>query len=918
MEGIVPISEHRARIQQEVAKRLAVVLNAEKDIPIEKLQSLLKKEEHRLKLWHRAGGGGKEIAGRRTELVDILFREIYRHNLLTVTGKKELEGLVVSAFGGYGRRELNPYSDVDINFIHSGRKPSADMEKIISATLMVFWDLGFKVGHATRSLKGSIDQANRDMTSKTAMLESRWLTGDRKLIEEFKREFSASCIKGYEKEYIAWRTENLQELRKKFGASVFMQEPNIKSGSGGLRFYQNLLWTGMFHSGAASMTRLVEEKILRERERRTLEEAHDFLLRVRTEMHYQTGRAAEQLTLQLQGKVATALGYPQKNILRRCEEFMRDYYRHTRQLYLITTLALGRIKEQQETREENSHLLTKLIGRNVGESVGEFVIRHGELFPKTREIFNQDPTRMMKAFQLLQRRGLNFSAELEDLVKRRLNLVDRTFQYSKENRTIFLSILSQKGEVSRILRLMHDLGFLGKYIPEFEPLTCLVQHEFFHRYTADEHTLLCTEKIDELLFTTEPRLKRYAEIFRHLEDPAMLYLAVLLHDTGKAANTQHHEEASAIAAQRVARRLQLAPQRRKMLITLVDAHGELGGVARSRNLEDSATVEEFAEIIRDPTILDALMVLTLADGMGTSDEGWSDWKELLVWQLYDQAKAFLCDSEGFREERLHRREDLRRQVVEKLPADFAEEIEAHFSGMPERYLAFKETQEICDHLRLFRRFFSESLQAEGSHLEPSIEWIEHPEAGHAEVIICGWDRDRLLERISAAFLEAGINVLGADIYTRADHLALDLFRVSNHRSEPIPRERARKIFQDKLTALLQAPGKRLVPEPTRISPPIKNSEEELPVHFFVNNFAHPTCTIIEVQAPDRIGLLYHLMRAISHGGIKIEAARIATEKKAALDVFYLRTKEGDKIDASNGLARLERRIRTAAAFAGTS
>jgi [protein-PII] uridylyltransferase len=199
-----------------------------------------------------------------------------------------------------------------------------------------------------------------------------------------------------------------------------------------------------------------------------------------------------------------------------------------------------------------------------------------------------------------------------------------------------------------------------------------------------------------------------------------------------------------------------------------------------------------------------------------------------------------------------------------------------------------------------------------------IEWVDHAEAGHAEVIICGWDRDRLLERISAAFLEAGINVLGADIYTRVDHLALDLFRVSNHRNEPLPRERARKIFEEKLTSLLQSPPSRNVLESTSKSRAVKVAEEDgLAVRVLVNNSAHPSCTILEVQAPDRIGLLYHLMRAISYGGIKIEAARIATEQNAALDVFYLRDKDGSKLNTVQGLARLERRIRAAALLAGT-
>ena len=916
MEGIVPISEHRARIQQEVAKNLAAVLDNEKELPIQKLQSFRKREEHRLKLWHHAGGSGKEIAGLRTDLVDILLREIFRFASSRETGTREIADFMVSAFGGYGRREMNPFSDVDITFFHRGEKPTEVMEKIISTVLMALWDLGFKVGHATRSIKGAIQQANGDMMTKTAMIESRWLAGDKKLFEEFRKEFEAACVRGKEKDYITFRMQNMKELRSKYGASVFMQEPNIKSGCGGLRDYQNLLWTGMFHCGSYSMTRLVEEKILRERERRTLEKAHDFLLRVRTEMHYQTGRASEQLTLQLQGKVATALDYPEKNILRRCEAFMRDYYRETRAIHLITSLALGRIRDQQGMK---TNLLKKLLGRRE-ETIDELVIRGDELFPKARDIFNKDPGRMMRAFLLAQTRRLKFSAELEDLVKRRIRLVDRTFQYSKENRTAFLSILSRKGEVSRILRLMHDLGFLGKYLPEFEPLTCLVQHEFFHRYTADEHTLLCTEKIDGLLFATEPRLKRYAEIFRHFEDAPILYLAMLLHDTGKAENTRHHEDASALAAQRVARRLQLSPQRLKMLIKLVDAHGELSGMARTRNVEDPATVEEFAGIIRDPVMLDALMIITLADGMGTSDEGWSDWKELMVWRLYHETRRLLEDSQGFHEECLHRREELRRQVVDNLRGTYGEEIEAHFEGMPERYLQAKDAKEICRHIRLFHRFFEESLRNDGANLKPVIEWIDHPEAGYAEVLVCGWDRERLLERIAAAFLGVGINVLGADIFTRSDRLALDIFKVSNHRSEPLPKERDRVQFEQRLGELLVAPGSRLVPEPKKQPAKIlhQEEEEEQPVWVVANNNAHPTCTILEVQAPDRLGLLYHMLRAISHGGISVEAARIATEQGAALDVFYLRTKEGEKIVERNALLRLERRIRTAAARAGVT
>jgi [protein-PII] uridylyltransferase len=307
--------------------------------------------------------------------------------------------------------------------------------------------------------------------------------------------------------------------------------------------------------------------------------------------------------------------------------------------------------------------------------------------------------------------------------------------------------------------------------------------------------------------------------------------------------------------------------------------------------------------------------------MGTSDEGWSDWKEQMVWSLYHQTRRLLTNSAGFREEQQQRREELRQKVTAALPAGFEEETSAQMNGMPDRYFLTKDAAEVYRHIRLFRRFFEEGVNTEGPNLCPVIEWVDHPESGYAEVLVCGWDRERLLERIAAACLEAGINVLGADIFTRSDNLALDLFKVTNHRNEPLPRERERKLFEQKLGESLMAPGNRLVPVPKQqrdipTDREKKNEEEELHIWVVVNNNAHPSCTILEVQAQDRMGLLYHLLRAISHGGITIEAARIATEKKAALDVFYLRTKEGGKLEDHNQLMRLERRLRTAAARAG--
>src|SRR5205814_6902569 len=277
------------------------------------------------------------------------------------------------------------------------------------------------------------------------------------------------------------------------------------------------------------------------------------------------------------------------------------------------------------------------LRRGTETKLGSFTVRQGQLHTDRRDLFKTDPLEMMRAFQLAQEHNVDFSPELEDLLSRALGQVTRTYRYAKAPREIFMNMLSKKGEVGRALRLMHRVDFLGRYIPEFGQLTCLVQHEFFHRYTADEHTLLCIDKLDALMSTENPKLTPYRQLFEKLEDPFVLYLALLLHDTGRAVGARPHSEASALFAQSVAKRLQLSPEQRKSLILLVDHHVTLSNIAQQRNLDDPTTVVELANIVKHQKNLNALMLLTLADGQGTGASAWSDWKESLVWQLYHAA-----------------------------------------------------------------------------------------------------------------------------------------------------------------------------------------------------------------------------------------------------------------------------------------
>jgi [protein-PII] uridylyltransferase len=881
-------------------------------------RKFLKIENYRLRMQHHAGGGGREVCAMRSSLLDIVLRHLFAA-ALAQDSKAKTPRFALVANGGYGRGELNPNSDLDIMFLHADslRSIPPQLEAVISQILHLLWDIGFKVGHATRSIAGAIKEANDNMKSKTAFLESRLVAGDAKLFEEFKAAFLKRCVEGHEAQYIADRVANQAERHTKAGRSVYMQEPDIKNGCGGLRDYQNLLWISFFKERVQTTAALVKKGLINETERRELERAYDFLLRVRTELHYLNKRACDIIVINQQLPLANKLGYEQKTVLRRTEAFMRDYYRHARNIFNITQVVSERLSLPTTAEPRPAGLLRFLRKAPKPARVEHFdgfIARNGRLEAEAPTIFNQDSARMMRLFQHLQVRGLRMSAELAQLVRRRLHLVDRTFQYSKAIRETFLAICSRKGQVGTILRAMHEVDFLGRYLPEFGQLTALVQHEFFHRYTADEHTLVCIEKLDALLDSPDPKFKSYVDLFHKLDDPAVLYLALLLHDTGKASSARHHSEASAVFAQKVARRLQLTPEQRRALLLLVDNHIVLSSTAQRRNLDDSATISEFATVVKSQSNLDALMLLTLADGQGTGDENWSDWKESLVWQLYRSTSLFLADGEAFYRQRTIEREDLRAAVLKKLSSDFREEIDAHFEFMPDRYFQMYPVSEIVEHIRIFRQFLVARWKDDGRTLAPAVRWIPRPERGHSEFWFCGWDRTELLARIAGSLSTVGLNILSADVFTRGDNLVLDIFRVCSTQFRAVTDERDIAAVEKRLHQSLEETGFDFdaLLHKARKKRALKLANElDFPTRISVDNAAHPIYTLVDIQTPDRLGLLYDLLRAFGQTGAQIALSRIATEKGAAIDSFYITDAEGKKIKSETAMRKLHKALQRA-------
>ena len=874
-------------------------------------KKFLKIENHRLRLKHQAGGGGREIAQQRAVLVDIVLRHLYNAATRGTTPGGAGCGIALVAIGGFGRGELSPHSDVDLMFLHEAAVVPPQIGIIIESILRMLWDVGFKVGHSTRSIEGAVKQANVDMLSKTSLLESRFIAGDRTLHDAFKVEFEKKCIVGHEAEYLAQRLENQKERHLKNGSKVTMQEPNIKSGCGSLRDYHNLIWVSIFTHRAGSTGRLVELKLLPESERRKLDRAYDFLLRVRTELHYLNKRASDTLSHVYQLQVATKLGYEQKSPLRRIEAFMRDYYQHARAIFQITETTVAKLSMPGEKAAPKG-MLRFLKRKEERECFDGFYLSDGLLYPESREIFKEDPFRMMRAFQHAQLRHVAFAPELQTLLRRRLQLVDRTYTYARSARETFAAILSRKGEVGRIVRMMHECDFLGRYLPEWAPLTCLVQHEFFHRYTADEHTLICLEKLDELIDTQSERLQGYREVFKKIEDPFVLYLAMLLHDVGKASNARFHAEASAMAASRIAARLQLQSEQRKMMILLVDQHILLSSTAQRRNVEDPATISEFANAVRNQANLDALMLVTLADGQGVGDNTWSDWKESLVWQLYRSASRYLAEGEAFFEQRVLERKTTQESVLKRLGATYAGEVEGHFLFMPDIYFNTFEEMAIASHIRLFHTFF-ETREQDG--LTPAIRWIPRPDRGHSELWVCTWDRKHLLAKIAGSLAVAHLNILSADIYTRGDDLVFDVFRVCDTKFQAVTNAKDVALVENTLNEALSREDFdfRVALQKASHRTAFHLSQElEFPTRIVIDNDTHPVYTVVDIQTPDRLGLLYNILTGFGEAGLNIALSRIATEKGAAIDSFYVTDAEGGKIKETESVARLQQLLQNAA------
>lgn len=910
------------KIETSAAARLTLPPGRQAPQELDRYRTFLKVESHRLKILHRAGAGGLEICRARAHILDLMLQYLWNtaKNSLSEQAQREFPDMALIAIGGYGRAELNPHSDIDFMFLHdhqiAASRPLPYLSRIIDGILYPLWDIGLKIGHSVRTIDECVKVANSDMQSKTSVLESRLIAGDEALFQKFQKTVVTKCVHGFEDEYIGMRLEDQTARRTKYGNSACMQEPNLKNGCGGLRDYQNLLWMAFVKYGTHTLKQRQESGSISPLERRQLEEAYDFLLRTRTEVHYHVNRPIDVLGKNLQPAVAFNLGYRDRSPSRRIEIFMRDVYTHMRNIYLITRTLEERLALLPPPPRLSLRSLLPRRRALTPEPVDGFKTLNGTIHAVSPKVFREQPRRLMRVFLYAQQRGLRLHPDLALLVRNQMALVNRSFLTDEHVRETFLAILNQRGNVAPILRAMHEVGLLGKYIPEFGKLTCLVQHEFYHQYAADEHTLMCLEQLDKVWEAKEAPYTTYTPLLQKLEKPYVLYLALLLHDVGKPQGHGNHSNVSRDMALKVARRLRLDGADTHLLCLIIEHHLLMASLSQRRDLDDPAVIRQFAKQTQTPETVSLLTLLTFADSLATSSKLWNGFKDSLLWSLHHKAMALMTGGTEFVRAEEKQRELLMEEVHRLLPAPMGEEeLTAHFGTLPIRYFQIHTAREVLEDLLLAHRFMRLQVSDEESVLTPVVNWHNEPDRGYNAVKICTWDRPGLFRRIAGCLSAVGLNILSAQIFTRTDGIILDTLFVADAKSGDLANQEQRNKFEELLEKALTGtePDFRALIARQKILRPIYQAYtgEHIPTQIHIDNEASDTRTLIEVQTEDRLGLLYTISETLAELALDISAAKISTEKGAAIDSFYVRERDGRKVLVLERHQAIERKLRLA-------
>jgi [protein-PII] uridylyltransferase len=864
-------------------------------------------EAERRAIWkeHRQGARGMEVVQGLTNLADVVISQLYRRSAEVCREAFQVDPpCALLALGGYGRRELNPASDVDLMFLHPA-PISPSVHALIHFIIPLLWDVGFHIGHSVRSLQDCARMAAEDLSSHTSMLEGHLLAGDKSLAEQMETVLQRGLRRRRGDAYVQAKLQERAARYEKYGGSVYMQEPHVKEGAGGLRDVHAALWIARVRHRVRRLEDFGGSGLLSREELQHIGQAVDFIHQIRNELHYLSGRRNDLLLFHLQEPAAAHLGFEDDQAARGVERCMQHYFLQARTIFRLSERIIERCIRVETSKES---IMRRMRARDLGDGLTE-TNREIQILPRNRRLFENDPVRLLKIFWYALQTGYPLSSTAQEIIREHLYLIDDKFRQSSRALNFFLAILRESKGVGATLRLMHELGVLGAYIPEFGELTCLVQYDLYHKYTVDVHTLLALEHFESLDEAPTHYAEEFRSIVAELKRPEILKLGVLLHDIGKGEGQGHVLRGAEMTTQ-ILTRMGLPDADVAEVRFLVEQHLTMAHISQRRDLDDEPMLIEFARHVRDIERLKMLYLLTYLDIRAVAPEVWTAWKGTLLWELYIRTHTLLTRGIPEGVDELARAAGIKERLSQELRDEFPLPVVlTHLEQVPVRYLLTVPAAKVATHLRLVERL------AQGD--EFAVEWIPYPLVGHSEVTVCAFGRPGRFAQIVGTLTASRMNILSAQIFTRRDGLVLRTFHVDDGKGGAITDGEVRRRFERDLDRVLagQADVEQLILSRQRevMSRPTRERGTRPLTRIEFDNYVSQTYTVIDVRTHDRLGLLYTISRVLRELNLDIRLAKIATEVEQVMDVFYVTDRGGGKVRNERRKKEIRERLEAAIA-----
>jgi [protein-PII] uridylyltransferase len=864
--------------------RLAIDFSNVQEIPqdprerlpyFNELKEVIQSEKEKIKAWHRSGAGGREVIQSYTSLID----EVIRHVILSMIRLEKyqsvsvLEGFSLAAVGGYGRGELNPLSDIDLLFIlPENLKPLTDM--FIQDALSVFWGFGMEIGHSSRTIKDCVNLAKEDLTIKTSMIETRFLIGDQVIYSRFTTSINKKVLQKGVKKFL---NSKLKEKYTRYGNEdgvVCHPEPDIKNGPGGLRDYHNALWAAAVRFGVHSFREIGDTQNISPQEIESLYNSVDFSLRVRNELHYLTEKKTDVLSRDIQKDLATHLGYHASFDGQPVEDFMRDYYLHATNIYNFSeNLFEHCLQARQSFMRVLSDLAKKSLGNGFSVS-GSTLVYDGD--PK--KDFIKDKSLVLKALELCQKHPVLPDYQLRRQLRLNKKLINAEHLKGEEIRNFLFSILGDD-DSEKTLRLMHETEILEQVLPEFGLAHCKVNHDFYHHYTADEHSLRIIRFLEEMASSTLSNPIDLATIYKEYPNKKTLKLAALLQSAG-TLSSMNGESGLIGFLQFIGDRLHLKEDQKELLEFLIKNVYEMVDTALYQDIHQPIIIQKFAKTVVNIERLAALYLLSYAELLAVAPGTLTAWKKLLLFELYERTLQYLDNPGSLDQYPQATRAGVFKALHGELPVI---DIESHLGLMPEDYLLTAHSEEVALHIRLIR-----SLKD-----KPFILHHEFNEEGkfHNLTLSCVSGQESF-KKLVGVLTAKSLNILGAHIYLKKDGYVIVSVQVEENEVATGDNFEIWKEIKLNLSGLFSKKTslQKMMRSRTRYAGEQKGSHEAIVPRVQVERETADTFTVIRVEARDHLGMLYKIASVFADFGILIHRAKISTQGDRGIDVFYVSLK----------------------------